>query len=215
MLKSTIIALAILCAPLVAEARPAHKQTALHPQCNISMPCELPYASSPQTVRETRGKYVSRQMGFGAPVARQSAREARPSHRAVRAALPPVSSYSAPEPSLTLAGTTPVDRVVTSVASQIVPHPFGCPARAFCACGAAVRVFGHPVRNLWLAANWLRFPRAMPAPGMVAARRGHVFVLESHIGGSIWLAWDANSGNGLTKLHARSIAGFAIVNPKA
>jgi hypothetical protein len=99
------------------------------------------------------------------------------------------------------------------VSSAVVSHPAGCPATAFCGCGAAVRVFGRPIRDLWLAANWLRFPRAAPAPGMVAARRGHVFVLESHIGGSTWLAWDANSGHHATRIHARSIAGFAIVNP--
>ena len=29
---------------------------------------------------------------------------------------------------------------------------------------------------------------------MVAARRGHVFVLERHIGGSTWLVYDANGG---------------------
>jgi hypothetical protein len=29
---------------------------------------------------------------------------------------------------------------------------------------------------------------------MVAARRGHVFVLEQHIDGDAWMAYDANSG---------------------
>src|SRR5262249_46748318 len=53
-------------------------------------------------------------------------------------------------------------------------RPAGCP-RSFCGCGAAVRVFGRVVPELNLAANWLRFPRTAPAPGMVAARRGHVF----------------------------------------
>lgn len=100
-----------------------------------------------------------------------------------------------------------------SVPAQIVAHPPGCPSRAFCGCGAAVRVFGAPIRSLWLAANWLRFPRAAPAPGMVAARRGHVFVLERHISGSTWLAYDANSGRRQTRIHPRSIAGFVIVNP--
>lgn len=96
---------------------------------------------------------------------------------------------------------------------QIVPHPAGCPARAFCGCGAAVRVFGKPIRNLWLARNWFRFPRARPSVGMVAVRRHHVFVLERHISGSTWLAYDANSGGRRTRIHPRSIAGFAIVNP--
>lgn len=97
--------------------------------------------------------------------------------------------------------------------STVVAHPPGCPWRAFCGCGAAVRVFGRPVRDLWLAANWFRFPRAAPAAGMVAVRRHHVFVLEQHLGGSTWLAYDANSGRHATRVHARSITGFVIVNP--
>jgi hypothetical protein len=48
---------------------------------------------------------------------------------------------------------------------------------------------------------------------MAAVRRHHVFVLEQHIGGDTWLAYDANSGHGLTKIHARSLAGFTIVDP--
>lgn len=97
--------------------------------------------------------------------------------------------------------------------SELVAHPAGCPARAFCGCGAAVRVFGSPIRSLWLAANWYKFPRTSPAPGAVAVRRHHVFVLEQHLGGDTWLAFDANSGHHATRLHARSIAGYTIVNP--
>lgn len=99
------------------------------------------------------------------------------------------------------------------VATQVVSHPSGCPSRAFCGCGAAVRVFGAPIRALWLAANWFKFPRAAPAAGMVAVRAHHVFVLEQHLDGDTWLAYDANSGGHATRIHARSIAGYAIVNP--
>lgn len=99
--------------------------------------------------------------------------------------------------------------------ATIVSHPSGCPARAFCGCGAAVRVFGRPLRELWLAANWFKFPRAAPGAGMVAVRRHHVFVLERHISGSTWQAYDANSGGHATRIHARSIAGYTIVNPHA
>lgn len=102
---------------------------------------------------------------------------------------------------------------VRRVEGSILAHPAGCPSRAFCGCGAAVQIFGRPIRSLWLAANWFRFPRAYPAPGMVAVRRHHVFVLEAHMGGNIWLAYDANSGRHLTRRHPRSIAGYAIVNP--
>lgn len=97
--------------------------------------------------------------------------------------------------------------------ATILPHPAGCPRRAFCGCGAAVEVFGRPMRSLWLAANWLRFPRTSPAPGMVAARRGHVFVIRQVLGGGRVLAYDANSGRGRTRLHVRSLAGFVVVDP--
>lgn len=96
---------------------------------------------------------------------------------------------------------------------DIVSHPLGCPARLFCGCGAAVRVFGHSVRELWLAANWFRFPRAAPAPGMAAVRAHHVFVLEADLGGGVWQVYDANSGHHATRVHPRSIVGYTIVNP--
>jgi len=103
----------------------------------------------------------------------------------------------------------------SDASSEIVSHPAGCPARLFCGCGAAVRVFGSPIRTLWLAAAWFKFPRAEPASGMVAVRAHHVFVLERHIEGSVWLAYDANSGGGATRIHARSISGYTVVNPHA
>ncbi|SFH93050.1 hypothetical protein [Bradyrhizobium sp. cf659] len=92
-------------------------------------------------------------------------------------------------------------------------RPVGCPS-SFCGCGAALRVFGRMMPELNLAANWLRFPRTSPAPGMVAARRGHVFVLEQHLGGDIWMAYDANSGGHATRMHARSLRGYTVVNPR-
>jgi hypothetical protein len=97
--------------------------------------------------------------------------------------------------------------------SQIVEHPAGCPRTAFCGCGAAVRIFGAPLKYLWLAANWFKFPRAAPAPHMAAVTRHHVFVLLESRGGLNWLVYDANSGGHLTRVHVRSIAGYTIVNP--
>jgi hypothetical protein len=93
-------------------------------------------------------------------------------------------------------------------------RPTGCP-RSFCGCGASIRVFGRIVPGLNLASNWLRFPRAAPAPGMVAARRGHVFVLEQHLDGDTWMAYDANSGGQASRIHARSLRGYTVVNPHA
>lgn len=97
--------------------------------------------------------------------------------------------------------------------AQIVSHPAGCPARLFCGCGAAVYVFGRPVRELWLAAAWFKFPRAAAAAGMVAVRRHHVFVLLDHVAGDVWRVFDANSGGHATRIHNRSISGHTIVNP--
>lgn len=86
-------------------------------------------------------------------------------------------------------------------------------------CGAeAVRyVYGVAAsarRDLWLAANWIRkFNRTSPAPGMAAARPGHVVVLISHVSGPNWWVHDGNSGGGLTRRHVRSIAGYIVVDP--
>jgi len=93
-------------------------------------------------------------------------------------------------------------------------RPSGCP-HAFCGCGASLYLFGRIIPHLNLAANWLRFPRTYPAPHMVAARSGHVFVLLEPVRGSVWRVYDANSGGHMTRIHERSIAGFAIVNPNS
>lgn len=96
----------------------------------------------------------------------------------------------------------------------LLPHPAGCPRRAFCGCGAAVEVFGRPVRDLFLAANWFRFPPSTPAPGRVAVRRHHVFVIKQVLGAGLVLAYDANSGGRQTRLHVRSLAGFSVRDPR-
>jgi len=153
--------------------------------------------------------------------------EARPRHRAVSYAAHPDCNVIFP--CTDVAPSARGKRVVKAMggfgtarqrytphqAATVVAHPAGCPRRAFCGCGASVRVFGRSVRSLWLAAAWYKFDPASPAPGMVAVRRHHVFVLEQHLGGDRWLAYDANSGRRLTRIHARSIAGYAIVNPHA
>lgn len=104
--------------------------------------------------------------------------------------------------------------LVSLAHADIVSHPRGCPARLFCGCGAAVEVYNAPIRSLWLARAWFRFPRARPAPGRVAVRRHHVFVLRYHIRGATWMVYDANSGGRKTRVHPRSIAGWTIVDPR-
>lgn len=97
----------------------------------------------------------------------------------------------------------------------VVSHrPQGCP-HAFCGCEASLYVFGKIRPELNLASNWIRkFPRTSPAPGMAAARSGHVMVLMSHVEGNNWLVHDGNSGGGATREHIRSISGYVIVNPR-
>lgn len=99
--------------------------------------------------------------------------------------------------------------------TTIISHPAGCPRSAFCGCGTSVEVFGHPVRELFLAANWYKFPRTSPQPGAVMVRQHHVALLKEHIEGSVWLVIDHNSGGHLSRIHARSIAGYTIVSPRA
>lgn len=93
-------------------------------------------------------------------------------------------------------------------------RPPGCPTR-FCGCEASLYEFGRIIPELNLASNWRRFSRAAPAPGMAAVRSGHVMILESQVSGNIWNVHDGNSGGHVTRDHARSIAGYTIVNPRA
>jgi hypothetical protein len=95
----------------------------------------------------------------------------------------------------------------------VLPHPPGCPQTAFCGCGTALHIFGKPLRDLWLAANWLRFPLAKPGPGMVAVRQHHVFAILRVISPGVVLAYDPNSGGHQTRIHARSLAGYSVRNP--
>lgn len=98
---------------------------------------------------------------------------------------------------------------------RVVAHPPGCPWRLFCGCGVAWKVFGKPVVSggLALAANWRRFESALPSPGMVAWRVGHVFYILRYLGNGTVLAWDPNSGHHLTRVHRVSLRGYHVVNP--
>ncbi len=188
MLRAVFLgALALACAFVVSlfVAVPGWS-AGLHPRCNIDWPCDIAKAALVKTSQP--GLYESKRI----------ARADR--FRNVEFGAPMYPPETA--------------RSFLARGAQILPHPPGCPRRAFCGCGAAVEVFGRPVRSLWLAANWLRFPRASPAPGMVAARRGHVFVIRQVLGGGRVLAYDANSGGRKTRLHVRSLAGFVVVDPR-
>jgi hypothetical protein len=93
-------------------------------------------------------------------------------------------------------------------------RPSGCP-HAFCGCEASLFRFGRIIPHLNLAANWRRFPRAVPSPGMAAVRSGHVMILQQHLEGNVWYVHDGNSGGHVTREHAVSIAGYTIVDPSS
>lgn len=163
-----------------------------------------------------RGERIAKQVGFGAaqkiyrPQRSEPVKKSKP-----RAGVPktPVAAKPALAPQVKA-------RQLTAINPQIVAHPDGCPRRLFCGCGAAERlkkVWGIIVekpRELWLAANWYRYPRTAPAPGTVAVRRHHVYVIEAYLGDNKVLAYDANSGGGKTRVHVRSLAGYVVVNPR-
>jgi hypothetical protein len=190
-----LAAMLIFLVPSTAEAQ----RFEAHPSCNILWPCVgvEKAARGERTVRAMGGFGVARQYYTPHPHKQAHKRPARPAERVVSRR------------------SIPAARAVNYAVAQIVGHPEGCPSSAFCGCGAAVRLFGKPIRDLWLAAAWFKFPRAAAAPGMVAVRSHHVFVLEAHLGGDMWQAYDANSGGHRTRIHARSIRGYTIVNPKA
>lgn len=93
-------------------------------------------------------------------------------------------------------------------------RPAGCPHR-FCGCGASIEVWGRIIPFFNLSSNWGTLPPSAPGFNKVAWRRGHVFVLKEHVSGSTWMVKDYNSGGGKTRYHARSIAGYRIVDPSA
>ena len=97
-------------------------------------------------------------------------------------------------------------------ATIIGGRPNGCP-HSYCGCGLRMYL-GLSDKRLNLASNWARlFPRTSAQPGAAAVRSGHVMLLVSHVQGSVWIVRDYNSGNGLSRIHARSVAGYVFVNP--
>jgi hypothetical protein len=48
---------------------------------------------------------------------------------------------------------------------------------------------------------------------MAAVRAHHVMVIREYLGAGLALVYDANSGRHMTRVHVRSLAGYAIVDP--
>lgn len=93
-------------------------------------------------------------------------------------------------------------------------RPAGCP-RAYCGCGLR-KYLGIDDASLDLAWNWARkFQRAQAGPGMAVVWRHHVALIVEVVGPGKARLRDYNSGNGLSRIHVRSIAGAVVVNPSA
>lgn len=64
-------AIILACLFFIVPAQARHRASGLDPACNGSGPnamtCVTPYASSVRQVRETRGRYIARQIGIGGP----------------------------------------------------------------------------------------------------------------------------------------------------
>jgi hypothetical protein len=84
-------------------------------------------------------------------------------------------------------------------------------------------IFGTPIRVLWLAKNWLRYPPDKPGPGMVAVHvnrdrfHGHVLAIIK-VSGKRALVFNPNSGGHKTRIHwvtlAHLKARYSIRNPR-
>ena len=100
-------------------------------------------------------------------------------------------------------------------AGEVVAHPSGCSHRQFCGCGVSVKVFGKPIRSLFLARAWYRFKRAVASSGMVAIfGNHHVAYIQSVYGDGTAEVYDPNSGGHQTRVHRRSIVNATIVDPR-
>lgn len=154
--------IAALCAVFftgAAEARQRHRSTGLHPECNVIMPCVLPYASTPDQVRTTRGRYIARSLGFGAAVEKpaRKARKARVSvkhldRHIVDRAVATVSGIVAP-----LAAK--VAEIQSACGSRVVSairhtNIAGTRRRSLHATGQAVDLVGNPGCMYALLRDW-------------------------------------------------------------
>jgi hypothetical protein len=180
MIRTVILtALALVALASNAEARQRHKAGGLHPECNVTMPCVAPYASTADQVRVTRGRYIARELGFGAAIEKRAARKSKPKAR-------PALSYVAPSvPSI-----EGIARPVRYIAGRLI-----CAVNV----GAALAERGIKGTGSALALSYLHWGRSAggPVPGavIVSARRGggHVAIV-SRVQGGVVYAWNATGG---------------------
>lgn len=190
----TFIAAAVLCALTAnAEARQRQKATGLHPECNVTMPCAAPSASTPQQARVTRGRYIARQLGWGGPV---PVSKVRPSVAKVVRAPRPSGATLAPKPRQSVSYGAPSPSIGYSIAR---PARF-IAGRLVCAVnvGAALAERGIKGTGSALARSYDGWGRSSgPVPGAVAVtdRRGggHVAIVSRVEGGRVFV-WNATGG---------------------
>lgn len=145
MLKTTPLACAVLCALSIAAEAGPRPRAGLHPQCNITMPCEMPYASSPQGLKRIRGKYIARQIGIGGP--RASAR--RDSSRGDALLAAPTASIGALTAGVVAPLAAKVAEIEADCGSKLISgirHRFVAGTRRLSlhAAGKAVDLTGNP-----------------------------------------------------------------------
>jgi hypothetical protein len=179
MYRTILVAAALLCATVNAEARQRH---AVQPICDnrdVMRPC----AYQPNFLAGVRSISISLKRDQATPAA-------RPARRSAKAAPRAVSRYGAPEPSLTWTATALVDRAKTYLGGR----PANCPARAWCGCWLASHM-GISDRSLWLASNWARVGHSAGGPqvGAIVVWRHHVGKIKAVDGGRI-LVLSGNDG---------------------
>jgi hypothetical protein len=216
-LGAKIVALAVATVAFAtsAEARhrhhgSRHQAPAAQTACTFFCPQVQSPAQARQAAVEARRQAVN-EARAARQATRQQARESRLSKfRSAHATVSPTEMISAGGSQLVDGGGR---RYASRNATVTGGRPSGCP-HAFCGCQASLEVFGKIIPTLNLAYNWVtHFNRTSPAPGMVAARSGHVFVLRTHVAGDVWEVKDGNSGGHMTRIHERSIRGYVIVDP--
>lgn len=164
----------------------------LHPECNVTMPCIAPYASSPEQVRITRGKYIARELGFGGPVVKvkKASKEIGPQTNKIRHKSRVLASKE----------ITPSGNLQGKLAGSIAKPLRFIAGRLVCALnvGAALAERGIKGTGSALAHSYDRWGHASPpVPGAVAVsdRRGggHVAIVSRVEGGRVFV-WNATGG---------------------
>ncbi len=177
-----VVALRTVTPARVTAARPIHsqKQRPRVRTTEVTITCDM-HGCSDRAVHARVDTPSAAMASAPMPASRATARASHAEVVLRCARLPRIASCpAAPGPERS---STPTAAAPARPSLSAAGRP-GCP-RQCCGCEASRYVFGEIRPELNLAYNWVRkFPRTAPAPGMVAARSGHVMVLISRAGGT-------------------------------